>query len=205
MITTRHNTREYTPWIGWRTGHDNCRLGHNVCALRGTYFLGRLGLFLALGRCFHGVVVLPPLPVLELKLLGTKIWVASVAAACRRSFLWWLLLGASSRRFGLRGSRRWRCYLNNKINSTAPERAFTTRTCVLTLPALRLNLPPSVLWKLLLLSGGLLTVFAGSFLAFEADVVGVGFTGVGFTRGWGVLDFASSASTLALLKLKYLS
>jgi hypothetical protein len=54
---------------------------------------------------------------------------------------------------------------------------------VLALPARRLNLPPSVLWKLLLLSGGLLTVFAGSFFNFEADVEGAGFTGVGFIGG----------------------
>lgn len=80
--------------------HDNCRLGHDIRALTWDNLLGRL-LFLALGRRFHGIVVLPTLPVLELELLGTQIGVASVAATGRRGFLCWFFLGTGGRRFGL--------------------------------------------------------------------------------------------------------
>jgi hypothetical protein len=181
-------------------GHDNSRLGHDVSDLTWDNFLGRRLFFLALGRCFHWIVVLPTFPVLELELLGTQIGVASVAAAGRRGFLCWLLLCTGGRRLGL--GRRGRSNLHSIKLTSALNRVFHVRTWVLTLPARRLNLPPSVLWKLLLLSGGLLTVFAGSFFNFEADAVGVGFTGVGFIGGCGALLFASSASTRALLKLQ---
>lgn len=81
--------------------HDNRRLGHDVSDLTWDNFLGRRLLFLALRRCFHGIVVLPTLPVLELKLLGTQIGVASVAATSGRGFLCWLLLCTRGRRLGL--------------------------------------------------------------------------------------------------------
>jgi hypothetical protein len=94
-------------------GHDDRRLGHDVSTLTWDNFLGRL-LFLALGRRFHGIVVLPTLPVLELELLGTQIGVASVAAAGRRGFLCRLLLGTGGGRLGL--CRRGRCNLHLSKN-----------------------------------------------------------------------------------------